>query len=95
MSKFDVELESEIEVFPVGIVKSVKDLEVVSRIQISRREAKMRDRLTVVSFVLVIASLFLATLIGLHDGNYKGVGIVWALGGGPLWWMVRSYFRKG
>lgn len=95
MPKFDDKASDDFEVYPVGEIKKVEDFETVSRIELSHREAKTRDRLIYISFALLVASLLAATLIGLRDGSFNEVETVWQVGAVPLGWMLKTYFSKG
>jgi hypothetical protein len=95
MSKYEDGSNDGFEVYPVGVVNSVNDLEVVSRIQRSHRHDQMRDKLMWISFALLIGSLVVATAIGLYDGSFNEVDVVWKAGALPLGWMLKSYFGKG
>jgi hypothetical protein len=94
MPKFDVCVGEEFEVSAVE-VESIETVLALSTVSSTHRTFRMRENLTVFIMVTLGISLLVATLIGFFDGSFNEVNAVWAAGGAPLGFVLRSFFDKG
>ncbi|MEH6791752.1 hypothetical protein [Parasphingorhabdus sp.] len=93
MSKYNVIVgdDFQIEAFEL---QDIEDISKLSKIANGRAQQRIQERLTYLILISIVAALLSATAIGLFDGSFDEVGLVWSAAALPLGYILKAFFDE-